>query len=218
MTTMTRSRRVLGLLLGVFVVQAAVAAGATAATTSATTASTFQVEQQLAGLRYDVGAVDGVVDARTSSAVMAFQKVYGLPRTGELTDAVAAQILATRSAPPPLVPNGGPSRVEVDLGRQVLFLYEGGALSSILAVSSGTAATPTPTGAFRFYRYDPGWHTSRLGQLYNAVYFYGGYAIHGSGSVPAQPASHGCIRISLASSQWFPSHVSTSTAVYVLPG
>jgi len=50
------------------------------------------------------------------------------------------------------------------------------------------------------------------------VYFYGGYAIHGSASVPAQPASHGCIRISLASAEWFPSHVSTSTAVYVLPG
>ncbi len=218
MTTITLTRRVLGLLLGVFVAQAAVATGAIAAPTSAATATAFQVEQRLAAMRYDVGDVDGVVDARTSSAVMAFQKVYGLARTGQLTDGVAAQILATQSAPPSLVPNGGPSRVEVDLGRQVLFLYEGGALSSILAVSSGTAATPTPTGAFRFYRYDPGWHTSRLGRLYNAVYFYGGYAIHGSASVPAQPASHGCIRISLASAEWFPSHVSTSTAVYVLPG
>lgn len=218
MTTTRLTRRVLRLFLGVVIAQTTVASTATAAPTTATTGNTFQVEQQLAALRFDVGAVDGVVDARTSSAVMAFQKVYGLPRTGQLTDGVATQILAPQTLPPPLVPNGGPSRVEVDLGRQVLFLYEGGALSSILAVSSGTAATPTPTGAFRFYRYDPGWHTSRLGQLYNAVYFYGGYAIHGSGSVPAQPASHGCIRISLASSQWFPSHVSTSTAVYVLSG
>jgi len=218
MTITTRTRRVLALLLGLLVAQAGLASAAPAAPAGATELGAAQIEQRLAELRYDVGPVDGVIDARSSSAVMAFQKVYGLQRTGQLTDAVGAQILATRSAPPALVPGGGASRVEVDLRRQVLFLYEGNVLSSILPVATGTAATPTPTGTFRFYRYDPGWHTSRLGRLFNAVYFAGGYAIHGSGSVPAEPASHGCIRISLASAEWFPSRVSTATAVYVLPG
>jgi lipoprotein-anchoring transpeptidase ErfK/SrfK len=35
-----------------------------------------------------------------------------------------------------------------------------------------------------------------LGRLYRPVYFYGGYAVHGSGSIPAYPASHGCARVS----------------------
>lgn len=214
MKTTTLTRRVPALFLALFVVQLTAATSASAA--PASSASALQAEQRLAAMHYDVGPVDGVIDARTSSAVMAFQKVNGLARTGELTDAVAAQILGAQASPAPLVPGGGVSRVEVDLARQVLFLYEGDALSAILPVSTGKASTPTPRGSFHFYRYDPGWTTSRLGQLYNAVYFVGGYAIHGSNSVPGQPASHGCIRIPMAAAQWFPSHVSTATAVYVI--
>ena len=124
--------------------------------------------------------------------------------------------MATQGTPPAMAPNGEPNRVEVSLGRQVLFVYEGGSLYRILAVSTGTSATPTPAGTFRMYRSDAGWHTSRLGRLYNAQYFVGGYAIHGSLSIPNQPASHGCIRISMHSAEWFPSHVSKGTQVVVV--
>ena len=177
----------------------------------------LQVEQQLAALHYDVGLVDGHTDDQTVSAIMAFQKVYGLERTGGLTNAVTTQIMATRADPPALVP-GDPAanKVEVDLGRQVLFLYELGTLSKILPVSTGTSRTPTPIGDFAVYRYDPGWHTSSLGRLYNAEYFVGGYAIHGSLSVPPVPASHGCIRIPMSAAEWFPDHVSRGTPVHVL--
>ena len=34
-----------------------------------------------------------------------------------------------------------------------------------------------------------------LGHLYYPVYFQGGYAIHGSKSVPPRPVSHGCVRM-----------------------
>src|SRR6266540_2326421 len=43
-----------------------------------------------------------------------------------------------------------------------------------------------------------GWRTSKLGRLYRPAYFYGGYAVHGSWSVPAYPASHGCVRVTIA--------------------
>lgn len=205
-----------GLLgLGIFAPPAAPPTPVATSAPTPTTPPLLPIEQKLDALHYDVGDVDGKVDDQTISAILAFQKVHGLERTGGLTDAVTAQILATTAAPAPLVPGGEPNRVEVSLSRQVLFLYEGGALSRILAVSSGTAATPTPTGTFRFYRFDPGWHTSRLGRLYNAEYFVGGYAIHGSLSVPAQPASHGCIRISMRSAEWFPTHVSNGMQVTV---
>lgn len=178
----------------------------------------LQVEHKLASLRYDIASPDGQIDEQTKSAIMAFQKVHGLPRTGELTDALASQIMATTTGPAPLVANGEPNRVEVDLARQVLFLYENGSLTKILAVATGKSTTPTPTGDFRMYRSEPGWHTSKYGRLYNAQYFVGGYAIHGSLSVPAEPASAGCIRISMYSAEWFPSHVSRGMQVVVVAG
>lgn len=180
--------------------------------------SLLQVEEKLKLLRYDVGPVDGVDDDQTKSAVMAFQKVNGLPLTGVLNDVLPAQIMAASGSPAPLKPDGEPNRIEISLARQVLFLYEGGTLTNILPVASGTSETPTPTGTFRIYRQDAGWHTSRLGRLHNAQYFIGGYAIHGSTSVPAEPASHGCVRIPMSASEWFPSHVSRGMQVVISAG
>jgi len=179
-------------------------------------ATPMAVEQRLADLRYDTGPVDGVFDELGSSAIMAFQKVHGMGRTGELTSQVAADIMATSGVPPALVPNSDANKVEIDLSRQVLFLYEGGSLSRILPVSTGTAATPTPTGSYRIYHRARGWETSRLGRLYNSQYFVGGYAIHGSLSVPEYPASHGCVRLTMSAAEWFPDHVGIGTPVYVL--
>jgi len=191
---------------------------APAPSASAEPATPMAVEAHLAGLRYDVGAIDGVIDDTAASAVMAFQKVHGLPRTGQLSDQVAAQIMATSGVPAPLVPNMDASKVEIDLTRQVLFLYEGGSLTRILPVSSGTAATPTPTGSYKVYRKAVGWETSPLGRLYNSQYFVAGYAVHGSLSVPSYPASHGCVRIPMSAAEWFPDHVQIGTPVYVLGG
>ena len=181
-------------------------------------ATPLAVEQHLSGLRYPVGPIDGVVDNETASAVMAFQKVHGMPRTGELTGDVASAIMAANDIPAALVPNSDANKVEIDLTRQVLFLYEGGSISNIIPISSGTAQTPTPTGSYRIIRRATGWETSALGRLYNSQYFVGGYAIHGSPSVPNYPASHGCVRLPMSVAEWFPDHVSLGTPVYVLGG
>jgi peptidoglycan hydrolase-like protein with peptidoglycan-binding domain len=185
----------------------------------------LELEQHLAHLHYDVGAIDGTVDAVTNSAVMAFQKVHGMERTGEVTPELISAVLATKDTPPPLVPGGGVNRVEVDLARQVLFLYEGDTLSRILPVSSGNGErfceggrcrnAITPTGDFNVYRQGQGWEEGPLGSLYNPQYFKGGVAIHGARSVPAEPASHGCVRIPMSAAEWFPSHVSIGTPVFV---
>ena len=175
----------------------------------------MQVEQKLEALRYDVGPIDGNIDEAAGHAIMAFQKVNGLARTGALTEDVKAQIMAAQGTPAPLLVNGEPTRVEVSLAKQVLFLYENGSLLKILSVSSGTPETPTPTGTFRTFRSEAGWHTSALGRLYNAQYFVGGYAIHGSTSVPAEPASHGCVRIPMHSAEWFPERVAKGTQVFI---
>ena len=186
-----------------------------------------RLEERLATLKYDTGKIDGSFDSTTAFAVMAFQKVHGLPRTGRATDDVV-KLLQTAGPPEPMMPTGGGNRVEVDLKRQVLFLYQGGALLRILPVSTGNgkrycvdgdcATAVTPGGSFRVTRKIKGLRVSRLGKLYNPLYFNGGIAIHGAPSVPAGPASHGCVRIPMATSGWFHDTVSTGTAVYVLGG
>jgi peptidoglycan hydrolase-like protein with peptidoglycan-binding domain len=184
-------------------------------------------EAKLAEMHYDVGKVDGYFDSMTSHAVLAFQKVNGMGRTSRATDDVVAKIMAA-STPGAMLPGGGATRVEVDLKRQVLFLWKGGGLYRILDVSSGSgkrycvdgacATAVTPGGSFRVNRRISGWRTSRLGRLFNPLYFNGGIAIHGAGSVPAYPASHGCVRITMAAASWFPGVVPNGTPVYVLGG
>jgi hypothetical protein len=127
-----------------------------------------------------------------------------------------------------MVPTGGGSRVEVDLKRQVLLFYKGGALIRILPVSTGSgkrycvdgacAVAVTPGGSFRAGRKIRGLHISRLGKLYNPVFFNGGIAVHGAASVPGYPASHGCVRIPMNSSVWFFDNTPSGTPVYVLGG
>ncbi|HEX6596418.1 MAG TPA: peptidoglycan-binding domain-containing protein, partial [Acidimicrobiales bacterium] len=56
------------------------------------------IEQKLSALRYFVGAVDSGYDADTRDAVLAFQKVTGMERTGRATDDVVAA-LATAKQP-----------------------------------------------------------------------------------------------------------------------
>jgi peptidoglycan hydrolase-like protein with peptidoglycan-binding domain len=185
------------------------------------------LEERLGALRYNPGKVDGVYDAMTQHAVMAFQKVHGLPRTGRATEDVVAA-LQTAGPPAPMLPGGGPNRIEVDLKRQVLFLYKGGELSNILPVSTGNnkrycvegdcAVAVTPGGSYRVGRKIRGLRVSRLGKLYNPLYFNGGIAIHGAPSVPGYPASHGCVRIPMGVSLWFHDTVERGTPVYVLGG
>ena len=66
----------------------------------------------------------------------------------------------------------------------------------------------------------PGWDESRLGRLYNPVYFNpeDGIAIHGFPEVPTEPASHGCVRIPMSAAEWFPATVPRGTPVYVIDG
>ncbi len=187
-------------------------------------ANVAALERKLSELRYFVGSVDDVYDQNTAYAVMAFQKVHGMGRTGRATDEVIAALAAAKE-PPPLVPNGGENRVEVDIPRQVLFLYKANTLQKILPISSGNnkrfcsegwcRRAVTPGGSYGIYRQGRGWEHGPLGSLYNPLYFNGGIAIHGSRSVPAQPASHGCIRIPMSAAEWFPGEVHIGMPVHV---
>src|SRR5205823_8855110 len=114
------------------------------------------------------------------------------------------------------------------VGRQVLFLYQDNALWRILPVSTGSgqrycvdgecARAVTPAGSYRVFERVRGWQKSRLGVLYNPLYFNGGIAIHGEPAVPSYPASHGCVRIPMSASLWFYKNIPRGEAVYVVGG
>lgn len=186
-----------------------------------------ELENRLVAQKYDPGKADGYFDSSTYHAVMAFQKVHGLKRTGRATDDVL-QLIGRVGAPVAMLPTGGATRVEVDLPRQILMLFKGGELYKVVDVSTGSgkrycvdgecATAVTPGGSFKVFFRRNGIRVSRLGKLWNPLYFNGGIAIHGAPSVPAYPASHGCVRIPMYVSTWMPSQVPNGTPVYVIGG
>ena len=183
-----------------------------------------EAEKLLAGLGYWILKVDGRADASTRHAIMAFQKVEGRKRTGVLS---SADMQALRKASAPQARHAtGTVHVEVDLTRQVLFLVNSdGSVTRILPVSSGNEKkyfdqgkwqiAHTPRGQFRIVHRINGVRKASLGDLYYPNYFYGGVAIHGSNSIPAFPASHGCVRIPRFADRLFFGMVSIGTEVFV---
>jgi N-acetylmuramoyl-L-alanine amidase len=129
--------------------------------------------------------------------VVAFQKVNGLARDGVVGPRTWAALAHPRTPHPRR--RLSVTSVEVNLTTQVVLLARQGAVVRIYDASSGKASTPTPTGNFSVVRRINGWRQSELGLLWRPNYFYRGFAVHGSRSVPAFPASHGCVRVSIES-------------------
>ena len=184
------------------------------------------VQRKLNELHYFIGPADGQIGAAYRSAVMAFQKVHGLGADG----AVGEQTLVALANPVTPALRGGPAtRIEVDLTKQVLYLVEGGQLMRVLPISSGSgqsykqkngrpARSLTPVGWFTIERRIKGERKADLGILYDPMYFYRGWAIHGSNSVPAYPASHGCVRVTRADAIWLFNRVPNGTPVHLYGG
>jgi len=135
--------------------------------------------------------VSGYYDDGTARAVNAFRKVNNLGRDGYAAPGIYDRVLRRRGAFRLKYPKAG-KHVEFDWSRQVLVLARKGRAYRTYHASSGTSATPTVFGTYRFYLKTPG--TNSNGMVHSN-YFIGGYAIHGYASVPNYPASHGCIRV-----------------------
>ncbi len=187
----------------------------------------LQLQQRLAALKYYPGPADGEFGMDTEEAVWAFQETQGLPTSGTVGPQMQAALADPRS-PAVLVPDGGSTRVEVNLAAEVLVFYQAGQIALVSHVSSGGGyyfCSPgggcgyaiTPTGDFRTTTFMPGWVTVPLGEMYNPVFFVGtAFAIHGDTDVPLQPVSHGCVRIPMDIAQFFHTLIPTpGTPVYI---
>ncbi len=80
------------------------------------------------------------------------------------------------------------------------------------------AYSKTPGGVFTYRRLVEGTRNGPLGDMWNPVYFNYGIAVHGALQVPAEPASHGCVRIPLHISEYFQSLVQLGDSVLVWNG
>jgi Putative peptidoglycan binding domain/L,D-transpeptidase catalytic domain len=186
-------------------------------------AAVRSLQERLVALGYFLSFVDGVFGESTEHAVVAFQKVNGLARDG----VVGPRTRRALERPIRPLPGhvGARSHVEVDLTRQVVYLVEAGRITTIFDSSTGSGhlyedggevhMARTPEGSFRVERIIDGWRESSLGLLWRPAYIYGGYALHGSTSVPPYPASHGCVRLTIAAMDRLFPRVAIGTRVYV---
>ena len=139
-----------------------------------------------------------------------------------------------------------PSHVEIYLPEQVLIVFKKEEPVLITHISSGAGVSwceevkidpgeegnkteeqikigicgeaVTPAGIFYFYNRRTGMHETKLGSLYNPVYFNYNIAVHGAILVPLKPASHGCVRIPMSVARYFPALVAYGDRVYVFDG
>jgi len=146
----------------------------------------------------------------TDLAILAFRKVNGMARNTRFSKKIFKKLLQGRGGFKPKHKRG--RHVEVDLSRQVMSLIASGEAQHTFHVSTGTSATPTIRGKFRFYLRQPGYNSKAM---YYSVYFRGGYATHGYDPVPTYPASHGCVRNPIPFSRFIYGWVQIGMPIYV---
>jgi lipoprotein-anchoring transpeptidase ErfK/SrfK len=88
----------------------------------------------------------------------------------------------------------------VSLSSQRMTVYVDGVARYFWSVSTARIGYRTPIGNFRAQRMETMWHSTIYDNapMPHAIFFDGGYAVHGTNDVwrLGSPASHGCIRLS----------------------
>jgi lipoprotein-anchoring transpeptidase ErfK/SrfK len=122
---------------------------------------------------------------------------------------------------PPAPTNNGRSIV-VSTETQRIYAYENGQMVRSQIVSTGLPATPTVKGDYAVYvKYvadDMSGPDYFLPQVPYTMYFYQGYAIHGTywHNAFGRPMSHGCVNLPTEEAQWFFNFASVGTPVRVI--
>jgi peptidoglycan hydrolase-like protein with peptidoglycan-binding domain len=170
------------------------------------------MEQRLSDLSYRPGTIDGIVDKKTTGAVIAFQKWEGMTRNGTISVDVLTRLQTATRPKASRVLDTNPS-LEVIKGKQVMLFCKDGEVVWTLHVCTGSASVGiiTPSATFHITR-----KTRELSPLYLPMYLRNTkLAIHGYPSVPVYPASHGCVRTQFWDEDVIYPLIAVGTAVYI---
>jgi lipoprotein-anchoring transpeptidase ErfK/SrfK len=87
----------------------------------------------------------------------------------------------------------------IDNSSQRMRVYVDGGLAYVWPVSTARRGYRTPAGHYRVQRMERMWYSRKydMSPMPHAMFFRGGYAIHGTYSIRqlGRPASHGCVRL-----------------------
>lgn len=90
-------------------------------------------------------------------------------------------------------------KAEIDLSDQEMTVFVNGWRKYIWPVSTARRGYRTPVGTYRPQRLERMWYSRKYhwSPMPYSVFFYGGYAIHGTTETRnlGRPASHGCVRL-----------------------
>ncbi len=90
-------------------------------------------------------------------------------------------------------------QVRIDKRTQTMNVWVNGSHHASWPVSTGRGGYSTPGGSYRPTALRPRHYSSKYNNapMHNAIFFRGGYAIHGTTEVRnlGRPASHGCVRL-----------------------
>ncbi len=179
------------------------------------------------------GPKDGKWGSQTARGICAFRSIAGLPisRSGiSSNDMVTLRNYRSNygslnSIPAPLN-SGNSTYLVANKTCQVMTYVESGRYVKVMPISTGKAGYETPNISVGLGYTNKGWSCSSLypetctkqsagrfssvsnsGNMYNKRLVSGAIYVHGSNSVPTSPASHGCIRVTVADSDWMYDHV-----------
>jgi lipoprotein-anchoring transpeptidase ErfK/SrfK len=134
----------------------------------------------------------------------------------------AAGIYEPTAADAPPAPNNRGRSILVSISSQRIYAYEDGELVHSHIVSTGLPDTPTVLGDYSVYvKYtadDMSGPDYFLPQVPWTMYFFQGYAIHGTywHNSFGRPMSHGCVNLPVDEAQWFFDFASVGTPVRVI--
>jgi hypothetical protein len=169
--------------------------------------------KRLVALHFRTPGISSTISVAAGDSIVAFQKACGLPRTyvfdgDDWRKLDTAVLIKARY-------KGPSTHIEIDKTRQILMIVKGGKPYGIIPVSTGATGN-TPVGRFHILRKAP-WTSTWLGSaiLWRTMDFYRNFAMHGYPSVPAYPASHGCVREPMWVADWTYQHSWVGETVYI---
>jgi LysM repeat protein len=134
----------------------------------------------------------------------------------------AAGVYTPTAADAPPAPLASGRAILVSTGEQRIYAYENGQMVRSHLVSTGRAETPTVLGDYNIYvklqADDMSGPDYFLPQVPYTMYFFQGYAIHGTywHNSFGRPMSHGCVNLPVEEARWWFDFASVGTLVRVV--